>query len=441
MLESASLYIRRNRGKSIIIVLIISIIILGEIVGMLLSNAAEKAEKDAYLYNGPALIIEDKNGDLTKADYDKIRKIDHVTGLGAWKEFIATPMDTENVKDHIGVDPQKKDIRRRADKMVIVANMDVEKYSLFSWEENVSLVEGEFPTYENKGIIVEERYAKKNHLAIGEKVKYLINDNMKESVLEICGIYKIDSDFEILGSNDEGTSVYIHSPYNTIYVDYDYIVKLLNEEYTASTGSEVYVDSFENLNVVEQKLKTVHGDDIDLYDNTSNYLNTECKIVRLLSKMSKLIGVMGIIIGEIILLLTFSYFAIQHQKDTGLFLVLGRTRKWCIGRFTFIGIEYILLGLICGILLYLILGQEICSIISNTSKTVIENSMDRVIGGYDTPGIRQGFEVRISMGLFFSIENILKLFIISVLNWIVFMIFPIKITIEENARKLLNSKG
>ena len=100
-----------------------------------------------------------------------------------------------------------------------------------------------------------------------------------------------------------------------------------------------------------------------------------------------------------------------------------------------------MLGLICGILLYLILGQEICSIISNTSKTVIENSMDRVIGGYDTPGIRQGFEVRISMGLFFSIENILKLFIISVLNWIVFMIFPIKITIEENARKLLNSKG
>lgn len=45
--------------------------------------------------------------------------------------------------------------------MVIIANMDVQQYSLFSWEKNVSLIEGEFPNYKNKGIIVEQRYAKK----------------------------------------------------------------------------------------------------------------------------------------------------------------------------------------------------------------------------------------------------------------------------------------
>ena len=44
---------------------------------------------------------------------------------------------------------------------------------------------------------------------------------------------------------EEGTSVYIHSPYNSIYVDYDYIVELLGLEYTASTGSEVYIDKIE----------------------------------------------------------------------------------------------------------------------------------------------------------------------------------------------------
>ena len=64
-------------------------------------------------------------------------------------------MDTENVKEHKGIDPENKDVSNRADKMVIVANMDVQKYSLFSWEKNVSLIEGEFPTYKNKGIIVE----------------------------------------------------------------------------------------------------------------------------------------------------------------------------------------------------------------------------------------------------------------------------------------------
>ena len=63
----------------------------------------------------------------------------------------------------------------------------------------------------------------------------------------------MDSDFEIYDSNEEGTSVYIHSPYNSIYVDYDYIVELLGLEYTnASTGSEVYIDEIEHIDAVKK---------------------------------------------------------------------------------------------------------------------------------------------------------------------------------------------
>ena len=65
-----------------IIILIIATIILGEIIGLLLSNASEKSERDAYLYNGAALVIEDDNGGFTKSDYDEIRKVKYVTGLG-----------------------------------------------------------------------------------------------------------------------------------------------------------------------------------------------------------------------------------------------------------------------------------------------------------------------------------------------------------------------
>ena len=175
MIETAIIYIKRNKIKSLIIILIIATIILGEIIGLLLSNASEKSERDAYLYNGAALVIEDDNGGFTKSDYDEIRKVKYVTGLGAWRELIADPVDTENVKEHKGIDPENKDVRNRADKMVIVANMDVQQYSLFSWEKNVSLIEGEFPTYKNKGIIVEQRYAKKNNLKVGDEVKYTLN--------------------------------------------------------------------------------------------------------------------------------------------------------------------------------------------------------------------------------------------------------------------------
>ena len=295
MIETAIIYIKRNKIKSLIIILIIATIILGEIIGLLLSNASEKSERDAYLYNGAALVIEDDNGGFTKSDYDEIRKVKYVTGLGAWRELIADPVDTENVKEHKGIDPENKDVSNRADKMVIVANMDVQQYSLFSWEKNVSLIEGEFPTYKNKGIIVEQRYAKKNNLKVGDEVKYTIGDQSEVTSLQICGIYKVDSDFEIYDSNEEGTSVYIHSPYNSIYVDYDYIVELLGLEYTASTGSEVYIDKIEHIDAVKTQLKKMYGDNVEIYDNTSNYLDSECKVVGLMGKTSKIIpaGISG----------------------------------------------------------------------------------------------------------------------------------------------------
>lgn len=122
-------------------------------------------------------------------------------------------------------------------------------------------------------------------------------------------------------------------------------------------------------------------------------------------------------------------------------MVLGRSRKWCIGRFAFIGMIYTISGLLLGVLLYCVLGNFICSIISGIGKNVIINSTDRAIGGYDTPGIFQGFEVRIEMSAFFTLKNIIILLIISLVNWVAFMVLPVVTTVEENAKKLLNSKG
>ena len=102
---------------------------------------------------------------------------------------------------------------------------------------------------------------------------------------------------------------------------------------------------------------------------------------------------------------------------------------------------YAISGLLLGVLLYCVLGNFICSIISGIGKNVIINSTDRAIGGYDTPGIFQGFEVRIEMSAFFTLKNIIILLIISLVNWITVMVLPVVTTVEENAKKLLNSKG
>lgn len=49
MIETAIIYIKRNKIKSLIIILIIATIILGEIIGLLLSNASEKSERCIFI--------------------------------------------------------------------------------------------------------------------------------------------------------------------------------------------------------------------------------------------------------------------------------------------------------------------------------------------------------------------------------------------------------
>ena len=49
--------------------------------------------------------------------------------------------------------------------------------------------------------------------------------------------------------------------------------------------------------------------------------------------------------------------------------------------------------------------------------------------------------MRIEMSAFFTLKNIIILLIISLVNWIAFMVLPVVTTVEENAKKLLNSKG
>lgn len=44
---------------------------------------------------------------------------------------------------------------------------------------------------------------RKNNLKVGDEVKYTIGDQSEATSLQICGIYKVDSDFEIYDSNEE----------------------------------------------------------------------------------------------------------------------------------------------------------------------------------------------------------------------------------------------
>lgn len=438
MIYTSALYLWRNRARTAIMILLTALVFLGETVGLLLKNVSRQAGEDAYVYNGVSLIFFGEELNLTREDYRAIREIPHITGLGKWAEVVVLPMDSSNVKDHTGEEPGGEDVRGLADYMVILAHMDPELYRLFRWEKSVTLREGEFPTYDNQGLLVEKRYADQNHLKLGDRLSYMEKESGQEVTLSICGIYEADTEYEILPSNEEGSSVYIHSPYNLMLLDFEYASELFGLWDRAAIGTEVYVDQPEHVQAVADALRRMLGENITIRDKTTDYLEGECRIVGLMRKSSALICLFVLIMGEIIILLVFSFCASQYRKESGLFLVLGQSRRWCVMRYAWICAAYIAGGLLVALLICRIGASLICSLVNQAGMKVIASSYNVEWGGFKTPNLMQGFEIMVSPEMFFAQDNLLILAGMAVFTWAVTLVFPLHSIFTSKPRTLLN---
>lgn len=438
MIYTSALYLWRNKARTAIMILLTALVFLGETVGLLLKTVSSQAEKDAYVYNGPALFFYGEELSLTREDYRAIRQIPHVTGVGNWAEILVRPTDSSNVKDYTGEDPGEEDKFGDADYMVILAHMDPELYRLFRWEKSVTLREGEFPTYDNQGLLVEKRYADQNHLKLGDRLSYMEKESGREVTFPICGIFEADTEFEILPDNYEGASVFIHSPYNLMFLDFEYASELFGLWDRAAMGSEVYVDRPEHVQAVTDALRRMLGENITIRDNTTDYLESECRIVGLMRKSSALICLFVLIMGEVIILLVFSFCASQYQKESGLFLVLGQSRGWCVMRYAWVCAGYIAGGLLAAFAICRAGAGLICSLVNQAGMKVIASSVYIAGGGFDTPNLNQGFEIAVSPGMFYAQDNLLILAGMAVLTWVITLLFPLHSIFTSRPRTLLN---
>lgn len=444
LISISLLYLRRKFIQMMILVLMVGIIVIGEIIGMLLYATSVQAEADAYNYIGAALLFDDwglsRSLDLSQEDYDAIRQLDHVIGLYNWREIVVTPVGTENVKIHTGVDPSTQEVTEEplysGDDMTIVAETDIWLDEVFRWESSVSIIDGEYADGENGGIMVESRYAETNNLEVGDTVSFYSETYHVEAELVICGIYEVDSDFEILSTNGYGTAVYIYSPYNVIYMEYFAALEVFGIT-TTENGCGIYVDDLDNIDEVSDELREMLGEDINIYDNTDSYYEDECKIIRLMRKMALVIMVTVFVLGSVLLLLALSMFASQFQEETGRFLVLGRSRRWCVCRFGFITLCYIVVGLALGMLVYALVGDALSAVIWDVSSDVISNSVGRTHNVYDTPNYGQGFAVTVDMAAVFAPVYMAALAGVLTAAWAVTLVFPLRSVLISRTRTLL----
>lgn len=436
-ISTAVLYVARKKENSLLLISIMSLIFFGELIGLFLYQTSKRGMEDAYRYNGPAILLDASEQELVEADYDRIRKIDHVTGIGSWKEILITPENATNVKDHIGCDfyGNTPDERGVKDDMVLLAHMDISQYQMFRWEKNVSLISGSFP---KNGILIERRFAEQNGLSVGDTVTFTVREDGRTIVLFVDGIYQVDSEFEILDTNTEGASVFIHSPYNTVYMDYYSALQTIGFDDVASTGGEIYVDSIDSLESVAEQLRDIFTGRVVLYDNTTYYLQNECQIVTLMMRISGLICMMIFTMGQIIMLISVSLMSEQYRHDIAVFLMLGEKKRRCVFRFVVIMGFYILIAATLAVGIYLVGGRGLEVLTENASIQFVEQHRNVGIGGYRNSGIGLGFRMTVDAFAIFNPFVYKTMAGVILITWIIASILPSYIVNRLHPRNIMN---
>lgn len=440
--KCAMAYIIRKPVKNIILCAVLSLIFLGELYGMCIYFVAKSGEEDAFIHNGFALLVEGENLNLTSEMYDEILSIDYVMGVNNWKENQSVPVGMNNVKEYTGVEPENPsvDVDWRADSVTLLALMNTELFDWFRWEKSVSMIKGTYPNSENKGILIESRFAKENDLDLGDNATFTIMETGKDCTFEVCGIFHVDSDFQITEHNNLGEGVFQYSPYNVIFIDYEYAAQVIGFESYAKYGCQIYVDRYDNVERVASDLHDLLGEDANIFNNATNYLVNERSVVSLMKNYSFLILGFVFVIGGIIMLIILTFFASQYKRESGIFLALGCKKSRIVLQYFLSMLIVIVISVVISGIVFSFTAEKISSSINDTAKQVVSQSyQDTSYGPYITPQFRQGFEMRIEINEAVSSFDYIIIFIIALWFLLLSMVIPIHSIISVKPRFLLSN--
>jgi putative ABC transport system permease protein len=440
------IYLRGNRKKNLLICLIMVLVFLGIMLSGAMKEISEKGKNDAFLYNEPAISIESNSeqGVITTEQLAQIKKIPHILGVSDWKEERALPLNAKNVKEYSGKSiKEEKTVYENADKVVFLEELCVELNSRFRCEKNVYLSEGEFPSYENKGILIEERMAVSNGLKIGDSMSFKIDETGLVCNYKICGIYKVDSDFILSENNTEGADVYIHSPYNVIFIDRQYAFETMegkeSNDFVIEGGCQIYVDAYENIGYVAEQLRSILGNDFNFYNLSEDYMKTSGSIVTLMQQYAQIMLVVFMIVGSIVLLILFSLFAKQFDEEMGILLALGKKKKSILFQYMLIMLHMVVFSLIGSTLLYFLSSGFLLNAINEVLEKIVSsvNIGGVAISSYETPGLGLGFHMAISSTELYHIDNFLLIGGVALLLTVVSMFLPLYKMMTMNTKKIL----
>lgn len=355
MLKNAIFYITRKRNRTLIMLIILTLVLSCLYACLSISKSQKTLEKSLYETSNSSIAItkKEKNGYFKINDFEKLNQIKDIKEISYQYEGLATLTNSNVVESEQKV--MREDLSPNMKNLVSIDAMTNQKRNQLFTSNVFTIKQGKnLDKNDDNKILVHEEFAKKNKLKLHDKIglKFLnMNGNgdaNKESQYEIVGIFSGKKQEKYTGFSSDYSE-------NSMFINYNSAQNSLNIKGNDQIANKILLhtqnsESMDNaINQIKSKIANSSKYIIEKNDNAfKEVIDSINGVKHIIQMMTYSIMVAGLVVLSLILILWLR----ERIYEIGILLSIGVSKIKIIGQFImeliFVSIPAAILSLISG---------------------------------------------------------------------------------------------
>ena len=367
MIKNAIAYITRNRNRTLIIFIILTIVLSCLYSCLTIMKSSNEIEKALYESSNSSISITKKDGKYFNVNqFKNIEKIKEVEKIIIQYDGLAKLKDAKVVSGEQRIN--REDLSDEFKNVVSLEATNNTKRNILFSSRVFTIKEGKnIEENDKNSIIVHEEFAKQNNLKLGDEVDLELLDlekseEIKSHKFKIIGIFSGKKQETYTGLSSDFSE-------NMVFVDYSTSQEILNKSENNKIANKIlmYSGSAESTDLALNKLKELKIDESTYFvKKDSNAFEESLESVSGIKHMIKIMTYSIMLGGIIVLSLILILWLRERIYEIGIFLSIGTSKIQIIMQFIFellfISIPSIISSLFLGnVLLKVIAGGLINS--------------------------------------------------------------------------------
>lgn len=336
MLKNAIFYITRKRNRTLIMLIILTLVLSCLYACLSISKSQKTLEKSLYETSNSSIAItkKEKNGYFKINDFEKLNQIKDIKEISYHYEGLATLTNSDVVESEQKV--MREDLSPNMKNLVSIDAMTNQKRNQLFTSNVFTIKQGKnLDKNDDNKILVHEEFAKKNKLKLHDKIglKFLnMNGNgdaNKETQYEIIGIFSGKKQEKYTGFSSDYSE-------NSMFINYNSAQNSLNIKGNDQIANKILLhtqnsESMDNaINQIKSKIANSSKYIIEKNDNAfKEVIDSINGVKHIIQMMTYSIMLAGLVVLSLILILWLR----ERIYEIGILLSIGVSKLKIIGQF------------------------------------------------------------------------------------------------------------